>query len=216
MIQEVGYMAEKKSTIFNLLKPIEPPATVWDKIYDWLVKQARVIVMIAEVFIAVAFFAKVIVDTQAKDKQEDVDALIAEANLYTDENGVANARKFRYLQIQNRDRDYISLWNNSSNVSNVLSEIYSYVPNQSNDITITVSSGNVTISGQLELSTLEQIEDQIDGSDTFASSEITLIIEQSDAQAGVGTYILQATLAEDQLTRSDLVEQQTVTQDGTF
>lgn len=197
-------MAKTQKRIFNLLKPVEPPLTVWDKIYEWLVKRARVVVMLAEVFIAIAFFGKVIVDTEAKDKQENVNSLVAEAKLYTDENGVSGARRLKYTQLQSRDSDYQKLWNNSSNVGGILSEIYSYIPNESSDITINISANKVSIFGEVELSILQELEDQIDSSSNFLNSEITLTIEQDDAVAGIGTYVLEGTLSTEAITRSDL------------
>jgi hypothetical protein len=198
-------MAKKNERhIFNLLQPLKPPPTVWDKIYDWLVKRARVIIMIAEVFIAIAFFSKVIVDTQAKDKQEDIDALIAETRLYTDENGTQNARKLRYQELQSRSGDYEKLWDGSSNAQEILNELYSYIPNQTSSLSVNYEAGRISITGEVELSILESIEDQIDASDTFQSSEITLVIEQDDAAAGIGTYSLEAVIADDIATRENI------------
>ncbi|BCX13652.1 MAG: hypothetical protein KatS3mg085_184 [Candidatus Dojkabacteria bacterium] len=195
---------QKKRHIFNLLKPVEPPKTVWDKIYDWILTRAKIVMMLAEVFIAIAFFSKVIVDTQAKSKIETINSFTAQARLYVDENGVANARLSRYSEIQARSSDYVKLWNGSSNLATVLEEIYSYIPNQVADVNVSIQANRLMISGQIELDTLRSIENLIDNSPTFVDSEITLIIEEDDSLAGLGSYSLEATISEDFLTRQDI------------
>jgi hypothetical protein len=195
---------QKKQHIFNLLKPVTPPKTVWDKIYDWILSKAKIVIMVAEVFIAFAFFAKVVVDTQAKDKIEDVKSLTALYHLYADENGITNARRLRYSEIQSKVYDYKKLWGGSSNLSYVLEEVYSYIPNQVADVRLSVEGDKIIVSGEIELTTLKSIEALIDSSETFENSEITLVIEEDDSKAGLGTYSLEATIADDFLTRNDI------------
>lgn len=183
---------------------MEPPKTIWDRIYDWILTRAKIVMMLAEVFIALAFFSKVIVDTQAKQKIKTIDALTSQVRLYTDENGVTNARKLRYSEIQQRAEDYIKLWNGSSNLSYILEEVYSYIPNQVADVSISFENNKIVIAGEIELSILKSIETLIDNSPTFTSSEITLVIQEDDSQAGIGAYSLEATISEEFLTRYDL------------
>lgn len=181
-------MANKKR-IFNLLKPILPPKTVWDKVYDWVINRARVVVLIAEVFIVVAFAVKVGVDTNAKNKQKNIDRLTREISIYA----VDKEPKFR--QLFRIDSDYVRLWEISSNNHDVITEIYSYIKNPASDITVRIDKNRVSIFGTEDLRDLQELEIAVENSETFANAYIdTLTVEDEDLQTNTGQYVLIATI----------------------
>lgn len=185
--------------IFNLLKPEAPPITVWDKIYSWIVSRARVVILVAEVLIVLAFFSKVFVDTQAKNKQRDLDKLIQESNLY------AATIEPQFRQLNRQDTDYKKLWNKSSNYSEIINEIYSYINNPSSEVTIRIDKNKVSIFGTEDLDDLSSLENSMESSPTFSSAYIdTLTLEQQEIEQGVGQYVLVATIGEDSKYRDQL------------
>ncbi|MBE0573852.1 hypothetical protein IH575_03045, partial [Candidatus Dojkabacteria bacterium] len=113
-------MMEKKR-IFNLLKPVQPPPSFWDKFYNWILTRARVVILITELLIVAAFVGKVIVDTQARTKDEEIQNLRAENSFY------ATEREPIFRDFQRRDVTYQRIWSNSSEYNEVLNEIYSYI-----------------------------------------------------------------------------------------
>ncbi len=179
-------MAE--SRIFNLLKPIAPPETVWDKIYDWILGRARVVILITELLIVGAFVGKVVVDTTAKNKDNQIYSLQSELAFYTDKEPV-------FRDIQKRDTQYVNIWNKSSGYSAILDEIFSYIPNPGAQLTIRFDKGKVSILGYDDLDSLKTLETSLKNSKTFTNASVnTLSLEQKEVLQAKGLYILEATI----------------------
>lgn len=190
-----------ENRIFNLLKPIVPPTTIWDKIYLWIVSRARIIILIAEVLIVIAFFSKVVIDTQAKNKQRQIDRLIQESNLY------AATVEPQFRQLNRQDTDYKKIWNLSSNYSEILEEVYSYIDNPSSEVTIRIDKNKVSIFGTEDLNALSQLESAMESSPTFSTAYIdTLTLEQQEVEQGIGKYILIAVVDDENKYRNPIGE----------
>src|SRR5690348_13957537 len=127
-------MAEKR--IFNLLKPVEAPTTAWDKVYDWMIGKARIIVFVTELIIAASFIAKVVVDTNAKNKDSQITTLSGQLQLY------APTLEPQFRTIQTKSSDYMNLWKNSSSYSAVINEVFSYIQNQSAELSMSIDKNN--------------------------------------------------------------------------
>jgi hypothetical protein len=176
---------------FNLLKPIHPPKTLWDKVYDWVLNRARIVFLITEILIAIAFFGKVIQDTDAKNKEREIERLNGELAFYQ----TSLEPEFRLLHL--KDQNYIAIWNASSDYSSVLNEIYSFFPSGVNNISIKIEGNKVSLVGNEDLSILLQIEAKFKASQTFVenSAQInTLVIEKEEILEGTGQYVLSAIL----------------------
>ncbi len=179
-------MAQRRK-IFNLLKPIEPPLTAWDKVYLWIVNRARVVILITELLISFAFVGKVIEDTSAKNKEKMVDKLVSELKFYA----VEQEPFFR--NIQRKGGDYIKVWNSSSGYYSILNEIYSYIPDLPSDLTVRISDNRVSIFGNESLSTLKTLEEAMKKSKTFTAVFIdTLSLEQQQILEKKAQYVLVA------------------------
>ncbi len=180
-------MADKR--IFNLLKPVTPPPSAWDKIYEWILGKARIVVLITEIIIAVAFVFKVIEDTTAKNKDKQIDQLNSELTLYSQQ------LEPEFRQIQNKAGDYIVLWDSSSEYNNVINEVFSYIENPSSDVSVRAGKGTISITGFDDLSQLQKLEDSMKNSKTFSSVDIRdLTLEGEEVTANKGRYLLQATI----------------------
>lgn len=186
-----------KQRAFNLLKPLEPPKTVWDKVYDWLLDRARIIILITEILVAIAFFAKVIQDTIAKNKDNEIASLTSELSFYS------TTLEPQFRLIESKDTAYTSLWNSSSQYAAVIQEIYSYISNSASEINLRVDGKEITIFGTEDLASLQTLEAALKSSESFSSVVIkSLSLEQQEILEQKGNYVLSATIKE--YTREDI------------
>ncbi len=172
---------------FNLLKPLNPPPTVWDKVYLWFIDKARIVILIAELIIAFAFILKVIEDTNAKNKDKEIEQLRNELSFY----GFEMEPTFR--NIQNKSDRYILIWNNSSKFSDSLSEIVSYLPSNISEISIRFGDNEVGVYGYEDLNSIRDLENALKTSSNFSNTKVTdLTLGQGDVIQSKGRYSLTA------------------------
>ncbi len=180
----------EQKRIFNLLKPIKPPATFWDKAYDWVLGKARIVILVTELLIVFAFVAKVIVDTEARSKDEEIATLKGELGFYS------SGREPIFRDLQRRDSAYLRLWEYSSSYTDVLNEIYSYVRTPGVQLTVRAEKNRISIFGYDDLSAVQNLETQMKQSPTFTSVFVdTLTLEQKEVLQSTGQYVLIATLS---------------------
>jgi hypothetical protein len=178
----------KQRRIFNFLKPAIPAPTGWDKVYDWLIGRARVVMIVAEVVVAFTFITKVIVDTQAKALEDEIrrkDIELAQFELSTEP---------VLRSLQNKARTYKKLWNSATQYGPLLSEINAYVLNPGSDLLITFNNTNILISGEENLDSLSQIEAAMKGSASLINPTITSL-DAETVEGGSGEYQLTAGIA---------------------
>lgn len=189
-------MSNTKKHIFNLLKPIEPPLTSWDMVYEWLVGKAKFVIMFTQVIIAITFFAKVVLDTLAKNKEKQIESLEEELSYYTGEE-----KRPLYWTIQNKERNYHELWTKSSNFHNLLTEIYSYIPNIGADISVNLTDDLATIYGDDTRQNFGEIEASLKESPSFLKTDVALTLEQKDFVEGTGKALFNAIIDDKSLYR---------------
>jgi hypothetical protein len=189
-------MASDKS--FNLLKPIEPPKTYWDKIYDWILTRARIVLLIVVVIIIGTFFAKVAVDNIGKNKIQQFTS--ANNKLL----GLSTQYEADFRRTQFKNDEYLKLWNGSSAYAQILDEIYAYLPNPSNQFSVTIADNTILITGSDGSAELELLEDLVKSSETFNSESFRVTREQREVEQETGKFILEATISEDFLTRNNI------------
>ncbi len=178
-----------KSVTFNLLKPLQPPKTAWDKIYDWIVDKARIVVLVTIILIAAAFVAKVVVDTDAKNKNKQIDALNQRLSFYSAE------VEPRLRLLATKTDVYQKIWNGSSDYAPIIKEIYSYVDNPGADLTIKAADGKVSIFGTEDLTLLRHLEESLRNSPSFTSVNFgNLSIDGQDVQNAKGEYSVTAVI----------------------
>lgn len=180
----------KTRRIFNLLKPYTPPPTGWDKIYDWLLGRARIIMVIAEIIVAITFMAKVVVDTQAKGFDDEIKFQDFELQRF------AVSVEPVINKLQNKAQMYQQLWDGSSSYADVLAEIHSYIPNPGSELLITINREEVSIAGEESFDALAQIEEAMKQSDTFSEVSVSQLNTDTSGPSGIsGDYLLTATIA---------------------
>ena len=127
---------------FNLLKEQVEPPSVWTKIYDWVLGTARIVIIIVEVIVLIAFGIRILIDLQAKELDSKIEQSDAVMNVL-----LTSETSFR--QIQNKTAAYETLWNGTMNYSDVVNNINSLLPVNTSitNLTIAIDQENVTISG---------------------------------------------------------------------
>lgn len=184
---------------FNLLKPLPPPKTLWDKIYDWIVSRARVIVLVVVIAMAIIFVIKVGVDTDGKNKMREIETLQSQLQQF------ATNDEPRFREIIRKEDNYIKLWNTSPAYASVLAEVYSYISNNLSDIQIRIDGDKVSISGNEGLDQLLSLEVAMRTSETFSDVRFdTLTLSKEDIDKGTGQYIIIATISSDKLLRKQI------------
>ena len=174
---------------FNLLKPLKPPSTSWDKIYDWLIGKARVVILCVELIVAVTFMFKVIVDTTAKNKDTEIEKLNEELAFYS----IDLEPKFRKLQ--DKSDAYIRVWNGSNSYTGVIQELISYVDNEDSQVSINVKDSVLVISGYENLDSLKSLESSIKNSPNFNNVTVSnLTLSEREIIEGKGRYSLTASI----------------------
>ncbi len=165
----------KVKRIFNLLRPIDPPKTAWDKVYEWLLGKAKIVIIVSQVIIALAFFAKIVVDTTAKRKEKEIAELENQLLFYQ----AQYEPGFRKLQL--KDTEYAKLWNQSSSYASIVQEVYSYLENPNAEITVTIRGNEVRIFGNDDLGYLDSLELSMKSSQSFVTAKVReLSQEQRD------------------------------------
>lgn len=190
---------QPKTRIFNLLKPTIEPPTAWDKIYMWIVGKARVVMVIAEVVVAITFVAKVVVDIQAKDLDEQINKREAELSLY------AKQVEPEIRKLQQKAITYEKVWKRASDYGPILEEINSYISVTEKSIAVRFSGENVSVRGGGNLEVLKKIESNMRGSTTFSNVQLSVDTESGAIQEG--TYLITASIATD-YTRGDMTDGQ--------
>jgi hypothetical protein len=173
---------------FNLLEPIKPPTTLWDKIYDWVLWRARVIVLITIILITLIFVGKVIVDTDAKNKMKEIATIESKLDVLE----ASYEPEFRNLF--RREDAYMKLWNASNYYTDIIREINAYV---SSDVRLSIrfQDQKVTVYGTESLDILNQIEIAMKSSSSFKNVFVnSLVVDSGQEGLNQGDYILTAEL----------------------
>ncbi len=194
-------LPKNRNRIFNLLKPYKPPATAWDKVYDWLVTRARVIMVFAEILVIGSFVGKVVVDIQAKSLDDQIET--AQRSLAQ----FSTTIEPEIRRLQNKSDAYLKIWNASSDYSSVLQEIQGYVENPLSDIVVRISGDTVSVRGGSTVDDLIRIESSMRNSPTFTDVTLpTLTAESGEITAGENQYAFDARIVGEAV-RESLIQQ---------
>ena len=117
---------------FNLLKTQAEPPSVWTKVYDWVIGTARIVIIVIEVIVLVAFVIRIFIDLQGKELDKKIEQGEAILNVLK-----TNEADFRL--IQSKTSTYSTIWNSTPDYSEMIATINASLP-------INVSITNLTIS----------------------------------------------------------------------
>ena len=176
--------------VFNLLQPLLEPKTYWDKIYDWLLTRARVIIIVVEIAIIIAFGAKIVVDNIGKNREQTYDSIKTEVDVVS----ANNESKFR--QIQLKEVEYRKIWTNANLYQLVLEELNTYIE-FNNSISITLDQDNLTVAGFQDLDMVNDLETSMKVSDTFVDVLTTLNLNEQDIIDNFGQFTITTKISEE-------------------
>lgn len=176
-----------QKVVFNLLKPLTPPPTVWDKVYQWVLFRARIVIMIMELIVVLAFVLKIIEDTNARNKEKYIERLQSELAFFSSE----IEPEIRNFQI--RGTNYALIWEDSQIVSPILKEIFSYIQNTGAQVAVKSDKNRFSVYGYDDLASLRVLEAQMKNSQTFSSVFIdSLSLDEREVIENKGSFVLVA------------------------
>lgn len=188
----------RRQYIFNLLQPLKTPKTYWDKIYDWLIMRARVVIIIVEILIVVGFVGKIVVDNIGKNREQVYDDLRSQIDI------VASSNEATFRTIQTKSDEYLKLWENSSQYGDVMEELSGYI-NFNTTTSITIDGYSLTISGFQALDEIDRLENNMKNSPNYSEVLTNLTLNEQDIQDNFGQFTINATLTEDSLKRVPII-----------
>lgn len=153
---------------FNLLQGSIRPEDTWDRINSWVNNAGRIIIIIVEMIVIGSFVARVIIDTQTKnlleDEQTNSQALAAFRN-----------QEIQFLDQQQQFESYKQVWNQSSTMAGVMTDIDQLRPRNVIDLSITFQGDLIDIKGEAAVSEIGDFENALKTSDKFAEVQVTEI-----------------------------------------
>ncbi|MBD3362336.1 hypothetical protein GF362_01295 [Candidatus Dojkabacteria bacterium] len=179
----------EKKVGFNLLRPQLAPEDKWDSIYEWVNNTARIIVIFVEIVVIGCFVTRVIVDSQARDLEEVLD---------DNKNQLDNLRdtEQEIMKVQKNVLVYSNVWKNSTNLSQVLGEIYSYNPSLFQNFSVSLDEeGKLSITGVAQKTEIGELERTMKNSDTFSQVELTSFKPGGEGQNEPGEFNIAAVVA---------------------
>jgi hypothetical protein len=176
-----------KSKPFNLLKPISTPKTSWDKLYDWINTNAKILMMFVIIAITFAFVLKVIVDTEAKNTNTEIEVLLNKVSFYSNNVETQSRDLIKKADI------YKKQIKSQTNYHLILNELNSLFANSGNEFSIRIEEDNLSIYGNDDLSVLRSLETILRSSPIFINVKFdNLAIETIGNSRELGQYSLTA------------------------
>lgn len=153
----------RKSSV-NLLQQRGAPPTFWERAYEWVTNTCRMIVIITELFVLGAFGWRFWLDRRLNDLKEAIEQKGQVLRSLS-----SQEEEIRLLQA--RMATYKGLWEESSNYTPIISEINSYIPSETVDLLVSINKTddgrNLLISGELERSRIDELENSLKDSQSF-------------------------------------------------
>jgi hypothetical protein len=162
---------------FNLLQDNTAPPDMWDKIYEWVSKVGRLIVIVVEIIVIVSFAARVIIDTEASNLQEQ------EQTLSTNLTALKQSEN-NFRDMQDRFRTYKDIWGLASTYSEVITEVLDEQPSDVDELNFNVQGDTINFRGKASLNQIGQFEEALKDSETFNLVEVFEVESDSGENSG--------------------------------
>jgi hypothetical protein len=160
-------MVRKKS--INLLIDRGAPPTIWERAYDWVTGSARIVVIVTELIVLLAFGWRFYLDRSLNDLNERISKKgNALKSLSDDEDEIRI--------IQAKLNTYRELWTVSSTYAEVISEINNFMPTGISEASISIQEDETTrklsIRGSGPRDKIQELETSLKNSTTFTDVEL--------------------------------------------
>jgi Tfp pilus assembly protein PilN len=150
---------------FNLLQDNTAPPDAWDMVYEWVNKVGRVIVIVVELIVILAFGIRVVVDTQTK-------TLIELEKQNSQRLAAFKQKELQFLDMQQRFNTYKQVWNVGSSYATVLTELNRVAPRNIEDLAISVKDNLITYKGLALTSNIGKYESSLKNSTSFKDVQV--------------------------------------------
>ena len=165
---------------FNLLKSQAEPPSVWSKLYEWVLGSARIIIILVEIVVLVAFGFKVWVDIQGKDLDKSIERSEAIVNAMA-----TSEKEFRLVQA--KTTSYKLIWDASIDYSKVLANINSLLPITTSikDITVSFDKDQISISGispKSKESEIKNLENDLKSNSPYLKDTVLAKLDDTQTQ----------------------------------
>jgi hypothetical protein len=163
----------------NILRDQLAPPTSWDKIYKWMLGSARVVIIVVEIVVMLAFAVRIVVDTEGGNLDKEITSKQAELSAY-------KSQELNFREVQIKADKYRVLWESSSNLSVYMSYINDLLSDTSGEISVRIENDEITIRGLLPLNEINAIESALKGA-ADSSNETSIINLRSVELAEINT-----------------------------
>jgi hypothetical protein len=162
---------------FNLLQGNTAPPDAWDMVYAWVTQVGRVIVIVVELIVILAFGARVVIDTQGKN--------LLEAEKQNSTRLTAFKQKeLQFLDRQQRFSAYKGIWDLSSTYTAATREIVKSMPRDVEELSISIRDNVVTYKGIARTSDISTFETALKNATTLFSDVLVLEVESEGSGTG--------------------------------
>jgi Tfp pilus assembly protein PilN len=126
-------MAKQLPKSINLLESSGQPLSTWDKIYDWVFKIGRYVIVVVEAVVIMAFVSRFILDRENNDLKDSLDA---KANI------LQGKREFeaKSRQVQKVLTGISQIEENQKKTSDKLDDVLKNVPSKVSIISISLNT----------------------------------------------------------------------------
>ncbi|MEI7578641.1 MAG: hypothetical protein WCJ58_01220 [bacterium] len=170
---------------FNLLKQQVEPPTVWNKVYDWIVGTARLVVIVVEVIVVIAFVVRLIIDVQSADLDKKIQAKENQVTLFKESGSVD-----KYNRIQNKTKAFNDAWTETPIFSKIYAEINSYMPVSGEDININMDQNEISITGKASVKDIGILEVKFKSSSNLQWTEVNKIETQGSSPDEIADFVI--------------------------
>jgi hypothetical protein len=160
---------------FNLLKPQLEPPTVWTKIYDWVLGTARVIIIVVQIIVVIAFAIRMVVDVQSKNLDREI---VAKESVLSS----LQESELRFKKIQKQTAAFEKALNISMIYSAIFAELNVLMPNNATELNIQFVSTSILISGKASVSAIGNLETELKTSRNFTNTELVQVESRGISQ----------------------------------
>jgi len=172
---------------FNLLKAQMEPVTVWTKLYDWIVGTARIVVIVVEIIVVVAFGIRLIIDIQGKMLDEQIENKENTLSYYVE-------AERRYKVIQDKTSAFKMSWVNSTLHNETFFALNEILPETPSDISMSISEEAISVSGEATVAEIGDLETDFKESDVFKDTELANIISEGDSPQAIAEFVIRSTV----------------------
>ena len=167
----------KKS--INLLQEQQAPPTFWENFYVWITKSARVVVILTEAVVLVAFGMRFYLDRKLNDLKNQIEQKGSTLEILAEEE-----KEIR--RVQSKISAYGTLWESSSNFDLIFQDINTYIPVETDKLEISLSDDGIntilSVKGELERSLINDLENNFKDSDNYRNVSLNTIQRASGGE----------------------------------